>query len=104
MEEVIKKIIKIEEVAQEIMASTHKENERKRQEAEEKLKALEEKLLGDAHRKAKELKKRELAENAVHAKEIGRKCDEQIKAMEASAVAHEEAWVTYLVDRVLGDG
>lgn len=103
MEEVIKKIIKIEETAQEIMAETLKENEVKRQEAEEMLKNLEENIVGDAYRKAKQLRKRELKENAVVAKEIRGQCDGKIQAMKDKAAEKEAEWVDYLVNAVLGD-
>lgn len=103
MEDVIKKIIKIEEKAQEIMSTTINENNVKRKEAEEKLAALEEQIVGHAHIKAKELRKSELRENAVIAKEIKAKCDVRLKAMEEKAAANKEAWVTYLLERVIGD-
>lgn len=101
MEDVVRKIIKIEEIAQEIMASTIRENQVKRQEAQERMGELEDKILGDAKRKVKEIKKRELSENAVAAKQIGKACDHRIEEMEKKAAANEEAWINYLVDRVL---
>jgi len=103
MEEVIKKIIKIEATAQEIMAKTAQENKVKRAEAQARMVELEEKILGDAQRKVKEIKKAELRKNAVVAKEIGKESERLISKMEEKAVANEEAWVAYLVDRVLGD-
>lgn len=103
MEDVIKKIIKIEEKAQAVMSKTLKENNAKRKEADEKLAALEEQIVGHAHIKAKELRKKELRENAVYAKEIRMKCDIRLQEMEAKAAANEAAWVDYLIDKVLGD-
>lgn len=103
MEDVIKKIIKIEEKAQEIMSTTLKENNVKRKEADEKLKALEEEIVGHAQIKAKELRKRELRKNAVIAKEIRGKCDVRLQEMEAKAAANKDQWVKDLLDKVLGE-
>ena len=103
MEDVIKKIIKIEEKAQAIIASTLQENEVKRNATEERLKALEEQIVGDAHKKAKELRKKELSANASYAKEIRSQCDRRIKAMEDTAKEKSDQWVEYLLGKVLGD-
>lgn len=103
MEDVIRKIIKIEEKAQAIMEETLKENETKRREAQDMLMNLEEKIIGDAYRKAKELRKMELRENAVKAKEIKGQCDTRLQSMKAKADENEDKWVGYLVDAVLGD-
>ena len=103
MEDVIRKIIRIEEKAQAIMTSTIEENAAKRESAEIYISDLRDKIIGDAHRKAKELKKRELGENATYAKEIKSKCDNRLEEMVKKAEAHEEEWINYLVESVLGD-
>lgn len=103
MEEVIKKIIKIEEKAQDIMAKTLKENNEKRKELEVRLIELNEQIVGHAHIKAKETRKKELSKNVVYAKEIKAKCDLRLKEMDVKAEANEEAWIDYLVKQVLGD-
>lgn len=103
MEDVIRKIIKIEEEAQTIMSTTLRENEAKRQESLERLKLLEEKILGDAIKKTKEIRKRELRENATYAKEIRSECDARLENMVVKVKKNEEEWVRYLVEKVLGD-
>lgn len=103
MEDVIRKIIKIEETAQAIMTSTLEENEAKRKSAEAYVNDLRDKIIGGAHKKAKVLRKRELGENASYAKEIRSKCDRRLVEMVEKANAHEEEWINYLVDKVLGD-
>ncbi len=103
MEDVIKKIIKIEEEAQSIMATTLKENNVKRKELEVSLAELKEQLVGHAHIKAKETRKKELSKNAVYAKDIKLKCELRLKEMDVKANANEEAWIDYLVKQVLGD-
>lgn len=103
MEDVIKKIIKIEESAQDIMATTLKENQAKIKTAEEDMLELEEMIIGNAHKRAKEMRKQELGENAVYAKEMRKECDKNIAFMETRSKENEETWVRFLVDRVLGD-
>jgi len=103
MEDVIRKIIKIEEKAQAIMATTIQENEAKKLSTEEYVSTLRDKIIGDAEKKAKELRKRELGENAAYAKEIKGKCDQRLVEMVEKAQRHEEEWIAYLVDKVLGD-
>lgn len=103
MEDVIKKIIKIEETAQDIMATTIKENEAKIKTAERDMVELEELIIGDAYKRAKDMRKSELGENAVYAKEMRKECAGNIMFMETRAKENEEEWVRFLVDRVLGD-
>ncbi len=103
MEDVIRRIIEIEEEAQKILKDTKEENARKENEAREALDHLHEKIVGDAHRKEKELRKKELRENATAAREIRAKCDEQLIRLEEKVKLKEEEWVKMLVDAVLGD-
>ena len=103
MEEVIKRIIKIEEQARKTMAKTLEQNEKKRKDTEEALKVLEEKLITETNMKVKELRKRELRENADAAKVIRKECDSHIRFMETRAKENEEEWIRYLVDKVLGE-
>jgi vacuolar-type H+-ATPase subunit H len=66
MEDVIKRIITIENKAQKVINMAEQEKINKRNDLTDKLKALEEKLNNDANRKIQQLRDRELSE----AKEI----------------------------------
>lgn len=103
MEDVIRKIIKIEEKAQLVMETTVNECKRKRVEHDEKLKALEEKIIGDAKRKALELTEKELSQNEVYAQSVKKDCDRRLEVMEQATSEKEDLWVKYLVDKVLGE-
>ncbi len=101
MEDVIKKIIKIEEKAQEIMRSTHHENEVKRQVAEDQMKQLEEMIIGDAHQKIKEIREKELSENSALQQEQLEVCNKRLKKMEAKVLQNEEKWIDDLYKLIL---
>ena len=101
MEDVIKKIIKIEEKAQSIMASTYRENEVKRQVAADQIKQLEATIIGDAHRKIEEIREKELSENSELLKEKSDVCNSKLKKMEAIVLKNEDQWVDNLYNKIL---
>ncbi len=101
MQDVIKKIIKIEEKAQAIIEGANKEKDQIRRDFEEKVTSLENKIMGDARKKVKQLRERELSENKIASDKRASKCEKQIVAMEARVSEHKEQWVKELVENVL---
>jgi hypothetical protein len=101
MEEVIKKIIEIEDVAKEIMDVTLAEKEQNEKEHKDELIKLEEKLISDAQRKVRQIREREFLEIKAAEEAKVKRCDEQIIAMDHNAAKMMDTWVNELVKRVL---
>lgn len=101
MEDVIKKIINIEEKARAIIEAANQEKEIKEQEFDQKLSSLEEKIMGDARKKIKQLRERELNENTEAKRVSEQKCQKKIAIIEERVVKNKDQWVSELVENVL---
>lgn len=101
MEDVIKKIIRIEEKAQTIIEGANKEKEQMEAAFEEKLDALERRVIGDAKRKVRELRERELSDNIAAREAQVDKCNRKLAEMELRVKENRDKWVDELVDNVL---
>lgn len=101
MEDVIRKIIKIEDKAQAIIEAANLEKEQKKKDFEEKLVALERRIFGAAQKKVSQLREREMSENDAECQAHDYRCNDKIKVMEAYAKEHESEWVEELVSSVL---
>lgn len=101
MEEVIKKIIEIEDIAKDIMDTTVAEKEQKEKEHVQQLKALEDKIVSDAKKKVEQIREREFLEIKEHEEEKVRLCEERLVKMDSEAAKKMDVWVKELVDRVL---
>lgn len=102
MEDVIKKIIKIEEKAQAIMDGAISEKMRMEQDFDEKLTSLDNRIIGEAKRKVKELRERELSENSELVNAQVTQCDEKLQVMEKAVAENRDKWIDTLVANVLG--
>lgn len=102
MEDVIRKIIKIEEKAQAIMDGAISEKMQMEQDFDEKLKALDDRIIGDAKRKISELRERELSENNEVMEQQKVLCENKLSVMEEAVAKNREQWVETLVNNVLG--
>lgn len=101
MKEVIRRIIEIEESAQQIMETTKQESQEKIAQTAKALKEMEKKLLGDAQNKINQIRDRELMDCKEEMVEMKAACYEKIHQMEVKAIENEEAWVKFLVDQVI---
>jgi len=101
MEEVIKKIIEIEETAQKLMEDTEKEKEEKKKEHQARIQALEEKIMHDAKRKVVQLREREALENQKMTQEKIEMCDQHLIKMAKHMKKNKDQWVEELVEAVL---
>ncbi|WZL82285.1 hypothetical protein QBE53_04065 [Vallitaleaceae bacterium 9-2] len=101
MEEVIKKIIEIEEKAQSVINETLKEKERKEKEHEAKVQNLEETIISNAHRKVEQIREREFAEVNGKRQAMEKECEDRLDRMQSYANEKMDQWVDELVRRVL---
>lgn len=101
MEDVIRQIIEIEEKARNIIETTKEENEEKKLEAKKTLKAMEDEIVGSSEKKIRQLRERELQECNDVIEELADEVEQKIKQMEVKAIENEEAWVEFLVTKVL---
>ena len=101
MEDVIKRIIDIEEKAQALMNHTLQEKEALIKSYEEKTKAMEKRILEEAEMKIEQIRKKELSDSAAERKAIEDQCDLKLKAIEEKIRKHKEAWIADLVSQVL---
>ena len=101
MEEVIKKIIQIEEEAQAIIDETMKEKERKEKEHEEELVHLQASIIQNAHRKVEQIRKREFDEVNSKTANMEKKCEDRLQRIEKNADMKMDGWIDELVNRVL---
>lgn len=101
MEEVIRKIISIENEAQNIISNAEQEKQLKRNELEERLKSLEKKLMQDAHNKVIKLRETELEIAAVEAEKIVSACSSKLECIARTYDENGEKWAVELTNSVL---
>jgi hypothetical protein len=101
MEDVIKRIIDIEEKAQALMNHTLQEKEALIKGYEEKTVAMEKRIHEEAVTKIEQIRKKELSDSAAERKAIEAQCDMKMMAIEEKIKKHKEVWVTDLVNQVL---
>jgi vacuolar-type H+-ATPase subunit H len=101
MEEVIKKIIQIEEQAQSIISEAIQEKERKEKEHEDKIQNLHETIIDNAHKKVEQIRAREFEEINEKKTAMEDKCQAQLGRMQNNANQKMDQWVNELVNRVL---
>lgn len=101
MEDVIRKIISIEEKAQEIIGEAIEEKANRKKEQEVKLEQLEEQILGDAKRKIDQLRTRELSENSIISEKQTILCGAKLVKMEERVEKYGEKWVEELIENIL---
>lgn len=101
MEEVIKKIIKIEMHAQEMMMDAEIEKEERGKALHRDLKQLEEKLSQDAQRKVVAIRAKEIEEAKQEAERIVDSCKSKIDEIQKQFDANGEIWANELVNKVL---
>jgi vacuolar-type H+-ATPase subunit H len=102
MEEVIKKIIQIEEQAQSIISEAIQEKERKEKEHEDKIQNLHETIINNAHSKVEQIRAREFEEINEKKTAMEDKCQARLGRMQDNANQKMDQWVNELVNRVLG--
>jgi|ASRM01.1.fsa_nt_gi vacuolar-type H+-ATPase subunit H len=102
MEEVIKKIIQIEEQAQSIIKEAIQEKERKEKEHEDKIQNLHETIINNAHKKVEQIREREFEEINEKKTAMEDKCQARLSRMQDNANQQMDQWVNELVNRVLG--
>ncbi|VDN46777.1 conserved protein of unknown function [Petrocella atlantisensis] len=101
MEEVIKRIIDIEEKAQALMDHTLEEKETLIKSYEEKMQAMEKRIIEEAETKIEQIRKKELSDSVAERKAVESQCDLKMKTIEEKIRKHKEVWVTDLVNQVL---
>ena len=101
MEDVIRRIIDIEEKAQALMKHTMQEKEALIKSYEEKTVALEKRILEEADTKIEQIRKKELSDSTNERKEAEKQCDMKIMAIEEKIKKNKEAWISDLVNQVL---
>ncbi|PKM58081.1 MAG: hypothetical protein CVU98_02745 [Firmicutes bacterium HGW-Firmicutes-3] len=101
MEDVIKKIIDIEEKAQALMNHTLLEKEALIKSYEEKTIAMEKRILEEADTKIEQIRKKELSDSVAERKKIEAQCDMKMLAIEEKIRKNKEVWVEELVNQVL---
>ncbi len=101
MEEVIKKIIDIEEKAQKVVDDALEEKRLKEEEHMLKILKLEDTIVNDAKRKVEQIRIREFDEIRDKENEKILECDKKLQAMEQLAAKNMDQWVDELVKRVL---
>lgn len=101
MEDVVRKIIDIEEKAQKVIDSALKERVEKRAELDERLKRLKQKLIQDADIKIAQIKDMELSETRDEAEALLNKCSNRIADMESHYEQSKDEWKKMLFEAVL---
>lgn len=101
MQDVIRRIIKIEEKAQAIIEGANREKEQKKKDFDDRLESLEKRIIGDAKRKVSQIRERELSENVVARDSQQEKCNSKLEMMEQRVKENEAKWVDELVANVL---
>lgn len=101
MQDVIRRIIKIEEKAQAIIEGANREKEQKKRDFDDRLESLEKRIIGDAKRKVSQIRERELSENVVARDSQQEKCNGKLEMMEQRVKENEAKWVDELVANVL---
>jgi hypothetical protein len=101
MEEVIKKIIEIEDQAQKIIDDAIEEKKAKETEHEKRLIDLEASIINDAKKKVVQVREREFLEIKEQEEAKIEKCEIQLKKMDENAAKMMDQWVSELVKRVL---
>jgi hypothetical protein len=101
MEEIIKKIISIENKAQKVMSSTNVEKKEKELALKEKLQQLEKNIIENAYKKVEQIRERELAETNLEAKKETERCNNIIIRMEERASRKEKIWRKEIIDAII---
>lgn len=101
MEDVIKKIISIENKAQKVINMAEQEKINKRNDLKDRLDALEKKLNSDAERKIEQLRKRELSEAREEAAGKRESCTGKLKMIEQYGKDNHDTWVENLFNMVI---
>lgn len=101
MEEIIKKIISIEDQAQKIIDDALEDKRNQEKEHRDRVAALENKIISDAKKKVEQIREREFAE--IQDAEDGKiaKCDKRLEEMRKQAEQNMSKWVDELVNRVI---
>ena len=101
MEEIIKRIIEIENKAQKAMKSAKEEKKAKEKEFENTLIELEEKIMEEAYSKIKQIREIELDEIENQAKEEKEKCNYVLEKMEEKHRKNAEKWKNEIVSSII---
>ena len=101
MEEVIKRIIYIENKAQNVINDAEKEKISKQNELKDRLDALEKKLMADADKKIKRLREIELSEANAIALDSNESCTGRLKMIEQNSMDKKEIWAKNLYESVI---
>lgn len=101
MNELLKKIISIEEKAQQIIESAHDEKHDIEKQIHVEMKKLEEDIVERQHKKIKELQNLEFTTANDEAEKVHARTEEQIKAMDEIAAGKMDQWVEDLFNAVI---
>lgn len=101
MEEIINRIISIENKARDVLDSTNAEKEQKHQEMLTKIDRLKEKILHDANNKVQQLRQREIDEAGKKAEDYIAKSKIRFDKMKIYAENNKDKWRDELVKTVL---
>jgi ethanolamine utilization protein EutQ (cupin superfamily) len=102
MEDVIRRIIEIEDEARRIIDDSIADKKRKEKEHKERIEVLEQKIISDAKRKVEQIREREFAEIEEKERLKVEKCSKHIQSMRQHGDENMDRWVKELVDRVIG--
>lgn len=101
MEDVIKKIIKIEDKAQKIIDDAVTNKKLKETQHKERVKSLEDTIINDAKHKVEQIREREFLEIKEQEEAKVLKCEKRLEDMDLDAEKKMDVWVEELVKRVL---
>jgi len=101
MEEIIKRIIYIENKAQKVINTAEQEKISKQEDLVKRLDALEEKLYKDADKKIEIMREKELKIAKDKAQKMSESCTGKLKMIEQYGKDHKEEWCKQLYEAVL---
>lgn len=101
MEDIIKKIISMEEKAEKIVQEAKNEETNLNKELEMDIKAMEKEIVNSQNRKIRQLKDWELGEAKEKAKAIEDETKEKMKDIERYAKENMDSWIAEVVKAVI---
>ncbi|MDA3846971.1 MAG: hypothetical protein PF505_10600 [Vallitaleaceae bacterium] len=101
MEEIIKRIIFIENKAQKVINTAEQEKISKQEDLVKRLEALEEKLFKDADKKIQVMRDKELAAANSKIEGMSESCTGKLMRIEQYSKDHKEEWCAGLYDAVI---
>lgn len=101
MEEVVRRILQIEETAQETMNQAIQDKKEKEDAHQKRLSELQARINREAERKVRELREMELAEAQQKSEQISRDCSVRIEEMEQLSRQNMENWIEAVTKAIL---